>query len=257
MKVINIELPKEHETIEIYPVGDLHIGDKLHDNKRLNELIKEIKEKPNRYVILNGDIINNAVRRGISDIYTEELNPNEQIDRTVAIFKPIKDRILCLTEGNHENRSYKESGILIMYQVAQRLGIAERYSEGAYLLFVAFGKNQGRDIRKTVYAIYGKHGTGGGRKVGAKAIRLFEMAEVIDADIFIHSHTHVPMVLRKSFLRTDYRNRKVTQIEQIFINTNGFLNFGGYGEEKGFTPTSTKYPKIILNGIERDVKVLI
>lgn len=83
------------------------------------------------------------------------------------------------------------------------------------------------------------------------------MAEVIDADIFIHSHTHVPMVLRKSFFRTDYRNRKATQIEQIFINTNSFLNFGGYGEEKGFAPTSTKYPKIILSGIEREVKVLI
>ena len=257
MKIIDIELPKEHKTIEIYPVGDLHIGDMLHDTKRLDELIKEIQEKPNRYVILNGDIINNAVRRGISDIYTEELNPNEQIDRTVAIFKPIKDRILCLTEGNHENRSYKESGILIMYQVAQRLEIPDRYSEGAYLLFVAFGKNKGREDRKTVYAIYGKHGHGGGRKVGAKAIRLFEMAEVIDADIFIHSHTHVPMVLRKTFNRVDYRNRKVTEVEQLFINTNAFLTFGGYGEEKGFAPTSTKYPKIILDGTEREAKALI
>ena len=257
MKVIDIELPKEHETIEIYPVGDLHIGDMLHDNKRLDELIKEIQEKPNRYVILNGDIINNAVRRGISDIYTEELNPNEQIDRTVAIFKPIKDRILCLTEGNHENRSYKESGILIMYQVAQRLDIADRYSEGAYLLFVAFGKNQGRDNRKTVYAIYGKHGSGGGRKVGAKAIRLFEMAEVIDADIFIHSHTHVPMVLRKTFYRTDYRNRKMTQIEQLFVNTNAYLKYGGYAENYGYHPTSTQYPKIILDGYDREVKALI
>lgn len=257
MKIINVELPREHETIEIYPIGDLHIGEKLHDKDRVNELLKEIKGKPNRYIILNGDIINNAVRRGISDIYTEELNPNEQIDRTVEIFEPFKGRIICITEGNHENRSYKESGILIMYQVAQRLGIANRYSEGAYLLFVAFGRNQRRDNRKTVYAIYGKHGAGGGRKVGAKAIRLFEMAEVIDADIFIHSHTHVPMVLRKSFFRVDYRNRKHTQIEQVFINTNAFLKFGGYGEEKGFSPTSTKYPKIILNGFNRDIQVLI
>ena len=257
MKVIDIELPKEHETIEIYPVGDLHIGDMLHDNKRLDELIKEIQEKPNRYVILNGDIINNAVRRGISDIYTEELNPNEQIDRTVELFKPIEDKILCITEGNHENRSYKESGILIMYQVAQRLGIPDRYSEGAYLLFVAFGKNKGRDDRKTVYSIYGKHGSGGGRKVGAKAIRLFEMAEVIDADIFIHSHTHVPMVLRKTFYRTDYRNRKMTQIEQLFINTNAFLNFGGYSENYGYHPTSTQYPKIILDGVERKATALV
>lgn len=256
MKIISVDLPKFAE-IEIYPIGDLHIGDKLHDKDRVNQLMKEIKAEENRYIILNGDIINNAVRHGVSDIYTEELNPNEQIDRTVELFEPFKDRILCITEGNHENRTYRNDGILVMYQAAQRLGIIDRYSEGAYLLFVAFGKSQGRDCRKMVYSIYGKHGHGGGRKVGAKAIRLFEMAEVIDSDIFLHSHTHVPMVLRKTFFRVDYRNRKATQIEQLFLNTNAFLNFGGYGEEKGFIPTSTKYPKIILDGINRNVQAII
>jgi len=107
------------------------------------------------------------------------------------------------------------------------------------------------------YAIYGKHGAGGGRKVGAKAIRLFEMAEIIDADVFIHSHTHVPMVLRKTFYRVDYRNEKATLIEQLFINTNGFIRYGGYSEDKGFAPTSTIYPKIILDGKERKVKAVI
>lgn len=256
MKIISVDLPKYAE-IELYPVGDLHIGDRLHDEKRVSQLIDEITAEPNRYILLNGDIINNAVRRGVSDIYTEELSPNEQIDRTVELFEPLKDRILCITEGNHENRSYKDSGLLIMYQVAKELGMAERYSEGAYLLFISFGKNQGRDSRKTVYSIYGKHGSGGGRKVGAKAIRLFEMAEVIDADVFLHSHTHVPIILRKKFYRVDYRNRKATPVEQLFLNTNAFLNFGGYGEEKGFIPTTTKYPKIILDGIERETKAVI
>jgi len=256
MKVITKELP-QFEELEIYPLADVHIGDPLHDKKRLKQFIQEVLEKENRYVIVNGDVINNAVRQGVSDIYAEELSPNEQIDETVRILTPIKDRILIITEGNHENRSYKQDGILIMYQVAQRLDIFDTYSSGAYLLFVKFGMSQGRDCRKMPYAIYGKHGAGSGRKVGAKAIRLFEMAEVVDADVFLHSHTHVPMVLRKTFHRVDYRNEKVTPIEQLFINTNSYLNFGGYGEEKGFSPTSTKYPKIVLNGIDREVKAII
>lgn len=256
MKVITKELPQFKE-LEIYPLADVHIGDPLHDKKRLKQFIQEVLEKENRYIIVNGDVINNAVRQGVSDIYAEELSPNEQIDRAVEILSPIKDRILVITEGNHENRSYKQDGILIMYQVAQRLGIYDSYAEGAYLLFIKFGKSQGRDCRKMPYAIYGKHGSGGGRKVGAKAIRLFEMAEVVDADVFLHSHTHVPMVLRKTFHRVDYRNEKVTPIEQLFINTNSYLNFGGYGEEKGFTPTSTKYPKIILSGEKRKAMAMI
>ena len=247
----------QYDTLEIYPLADVHTGDPLQDKKRLNQFITEVLAQENRYIIVNGDIINNAVRHGVSDIYTEELNPNQQIDATVALLEPIKDRILCITEGNHEGRTYKNDGILIMYQVAQRLGIVDTYSSGAYLLFVKFGKSQGRESRKMPYAIYGKHGHGGGRKVGAKAIRLFEMAEVIDADIFLHSHTHVPMVLRKTFYRVDYRNEKATPIEQLFINTNAFLQYGGYGEDAGFAPSSTIYPKIILNGIERGTKAVI
>lgn len=256
MKVITKELPKFKE-LEIYPLADVHIGDPLHDKKRLKQFIQEVLEKENRYIIVNGDVINNAVRQGVSDIYAEELSPNEQIDRAVEILSPIKDRILVITEGNHENRSYKQDGILIMYQVAQRLGIYDSYAEGAYLLFIKFGKSQGRDCRKMPYAIYGKHGSGGGRKVGAKAIRLFEMAEVVDADVFLHSHTHVPMVLRKTFHRVDYRNEKVTPIEQLFINTNSYLNFGGYAENYGYHPTSTQYPKIILDGVERKATAMI
>jgi len=256
MKIITRDLP-QFNTLEIYPLADVHIGDPLHDRKRLDNFINEVLAEENRYVIVNGDIINNAVRQGVSDIYSEELNPNEQIDETVSLLEPIKHRILVITEGNHEARTYRQDGVLIMYQVAQRLNIFDTYSEGAYLLFVKFGRSQGRDCRKMPYAIYGKHGAGGGRKVGAKAIRLFEMAEVIDADIFIHSHTHVPIILRKTFFRVDYRNEKATPIEQLFINTNTFLNYGGYGEEKGYAPTSTKYPKIILNGIHREVTAVI
>lgn len=29
------------------------------------------------------------------------------------------------------------------------------------------------------------------------------------------------------------------------------------GEERGYSPTSTKYPKIILNGMKREAKALI
>ena len=257
MTIIDVELSSEFNEIYLYPLGDIHMGDSLQDKKAVRRIIDEIQKAENRFVIINGDIINNSTRHSVSDIYSEELNPNEQIDKAVELLEPIKDKILAITEGNHENRSYKQSGIRIMYQVAQRLGIAERYSPGAYLLFVSFGKNQNRDCRKTVYAIYGKHGAGGGRKVGAKAIRLFEMAEVIDADIFLHSHTHTPIILRKSFFRVDYRNRKKTKIEQVFVNTGAFLKYGGYGEDLGYSPTTTITPYLILDGTGRKVRAIM
>lgn len=62
MKIINVELPREYNYIEIYPIGDIHIGDRLQDRNRLRQWIMEVKKKPNRYIIMNGDIINNAVK---------------------------------------------------------------------------------------------------------------------------------------------------------------------------------------------------
>lgn len=256
MKVLEKDLP-QYKDLELYILSDLHIGDRLVSMKQFNKWKDEVLSQKNRYVVLNGDLINNATRHGLSDIYAETKNPNEAINYLVSLLKPLKDRILVTTEGNHEGRSNKDDGILIMDRVTRELGIANTYSQGAYLLFLSFGINQNRNNRKTCYSIYGKHGAGGGRKMGAKAIRLVEMQDTIDADIYIHSHTHVPMTTKTAFYRSDYRNKKVTRVEHTFINTNAWLTFGGYGEEKGFSPSSTAYPKLFLSGVEREVKVLL
>ena len=72
MKIISKDLP-QFDNLEIYPLADVHTGDPLQDRKRLDNFIKKILIQDNRYVIVNGDIINNAVRHGVSDIYAEEL----------------------------------------------------------------------------------------------------------------------------------------------------------------------------------------
>ena len=251
MKIINHDLPKYTE-LEIYPLADVHIGDPLQDIKRVQTFIKEVLEEENRYVIVNGDILNWASKNSVSDIYSEQLSPNEQIDKAVELLEPIKDRILVIVDGNHERRAWKSEGISPMYQVAKRLNIFNVYSPGAYLLFISFGKSQGRDCRKMIYSLYGKHGNGGGKRPGSKVNAMEDMTMVIDSDVYLHSHTHLPFVMKKSFFRTDYRNRKITQVDKLLVNSNAFLKFGGYGEEKGFTPTSTQYPKIILDGIKRN-----
>jgi predicted MPP superfamily phosphohydrolase len=256
MKVISRDLP-QYDELEIYIYADVHREDPLHDHRRRQQWMNEVLSAPNRYVILNGDLLNMATIDSVSDTFAQKMEPDAAIDKMSDELKPIRDRILVMTEGNHEFRGYKNTGIKIMHRIARELDINDTYSEGAYILFVSFGKSKYRESRKMPYAIYGKHGAGGGRKAGAKAIRLLEMAETVDADIYIHSHTHLPMIIPGLFYRCDYRNRKVTPVDKMFINTNAFLLPGGYGEEKGMAPVSTKYPKIILNGIKREIKVII
>lgn len=261
LKVINHELSRNIDTLNIYVLSDLHIGEGGVDTNRMNALLRQVEQDPNARLIVNGDIVNNGIKTSVSDIYHEELSPSEQIRKVAELLTPVKDKILVIHDGNHEKRTSRLVGLNIMELVAVELYGREMadeiYSYNPYLLFVAFGKNYGRDSRKTVYSIYGKHGTGGGRTTGAKMNHLERMLDVVNADIFIHSHTHVPATFKLGSHNIDYKNRKATFKEHLFVNSNAFLKYGGYGEELGFRPTSTQFPKIVLDGERRQAQCLI
>lgn len=255
MKTINIHLPRELESIELHTFADEHLGDAHCDVKRLLQRIEYVKNTPNAYCILNGDIIDNATKTSIGDTYTQEFNPMEQLSRAVEIFEPIKDKILAITHGNHENRTYKKEGINLSSLIATQLGLSDRYTPTSAVLFIRLGEEPGTKEtngsgrpRQICYTVYVLHGSGGGRKEGAKAIRLADMASIIDVDIYIHSHTHLPMVMKQGYHRIDPRNSTVALVTKLFVNTAANLNYGGYGEAGEFKPASKDTPIIYLGG---------
>ena len=259
MKVMKIDLPREFSSIELHTFADEHLGDEQSDLKRLLSRIEYVKNTPNAYCILNGDIIDNATKTSIGDTYTQVFNPMEQLAKAVEIFEPIRDKILCITHGNHENRTYKKEGINLSCLMAKQLGLDDRYTPTSAVLFVRFGENScGRKetngsgkFRQICYTIYVLHGSGGGRKEGAKAIRLADMASIIDTDIYIHSHTHLPMVMKQAFHRIDPRNSTVAIVDKLFVNTAANLKYGGYGEAGEFKPSSMDTPIIYLCGTKK------
>ena len=235
MKVIKIDLPRELESLELHTFADEHIGDEHSDIKRVMERIEYVKNTPNAYCIMNGDIMDNATKTSIGDTYTQVFNPMEQLARAVELFEPIKDKILCITHGNHENRTYKKEGINLSYLIAKQLGLEDKYTPTSAALFIRFGNGHSSTRnRKVCYTLYVLHGNGGGRKEGAKAIRLADMASIIDTDIYIHSHTHLPMVMKQAFHRIDTANSAVALVDKLFVNTAANLKYGGYGEAQEF-----------------------
>ena len=255
MNVIKIDLPSELTQIELHTFADEHIGDEHSDVKRVLERIEYVKNTPNAYCILNGDIIDNATKTSIGDTYTQVFNPMEQLERAVELFAPIKDKILCITHGNHENRTYKKEGINLSRLIAAQLGLSDRYTPTSAALFIRLGKaSSHHHYRKILYTIYVLHGNGGGRKEGAKAIRLADMAGIIDTDIYIHSHTHLPMIMKQAYHRVSWSNSSVALVDKLFVNTAANLNYGGYGEAAEFKPTSKETPVIYLSGREKHFK---
>lgn len=255
MKIVKIDLPTELEQIELHIFADEHIGDAHCDMARLLERIEYVKNTENAYCILNGDLLDNATKTSIGDTYDQTLNPMDQLEKAVELFGPIKDKIICVTHGNHEARTYRKEGINLSALIATQLGLQDLYTPTSAIIFLRFGKGSKRvHCNRIRYTIYTLHGSGGGRKEGAKAIRLADMASIIDADIYIHSHTHLPMIMRQAFYRIDVINSTVASVDKLFVNTAANLNYGGYGEAGEFKPSSKETPVIYLSGKKKSFK---
>ena len=250
MKAIRCDLPYA-ETIEVYPMSDLHIGDFNCDYKLILEQIEYIKNTPNAYCILDGDLMDSAICSSIGDTYGANLQPMEQLKHCVKLFEPIKHKILAVLPGNHENRIYKSDGLDITELMCSQLGIHSKYSPTTALVFVRFGKN--KKGRPQCYTLYVTHGSGGGRKEGGKVNRLADLASIVDADIYIHGHTHLPLVFKEAFYRVNSANSSVALTEKLFVNSAAFLTYGGYGDKQGYKPASTTSPTIYLDGTRRNM----
>ena len=252
MQAVRADFPTDWPHANVYTLADLHIGDAHCSESEVLARVKAVQDDPYGLCVLNGDLMNTALRNSVSDVYGEILSPMEQINYLVTMLRPIAGKVIGVTAGNHENRVYRSDGIDVTRLVCRELGIEEKYSPEGILIFLRFGTKsnpqhvkEGRNPRQW-YTIYATHGSGGGRKEGAKAIRLADMAAVVDADIYIHSHTHLPMVMKQSFFRADSSNCTAKQVSKLFVNTGAALGYGGYGQSQEFKPADISTPIIHL-----------
>lgn len=259
MRTIAHKLSEDFETLQILPLADFHIGDVHSDGKKIMEWIDYIKRTPNCFALINGDIFDCAIRNSIGDVYSAALNPMAQLEQGVKLFGEISERLLCCTGGNHEHRIYKDTGIDVASLMCSQLGKPEIYSPTSALLFIRFGKqSKRRDERPVAYSLYQLHGNGGGRQESSKIGRLMELASVVDADIYVHSHTHTPAIVKNSYYRVCLQNNSVQKVDRLFVNTSSTLDYAGsYGETKGLKPTSIETPMIILDGKRHHAQAIL
>ena len=256
MKLVVIELPENLEHIDIHLLGDWHIGDPLCDLVSVAEKLDEIRDNPNAYCILGGDLCDMALRDSIGDVHGARLSPMGQVERVVSLIKPVREKVLCMVRGNHENRVYKSTGIDPLAFAASELGLSERYSDTSALMFVQFG----HDIKHgglMQYTVYVTHGAGSGRKEGGKLQRLADLQNIIDCDIYCHNHTHLPAVIPTCSYRVDYTHRKAVLHEHLFVNGGAKLNYGGYADAGGFKPASKRHPVIHLTSLKKSFTATI
>ncbi len=263
MHSVRADFPTDWPHANVYTLADLHIGDAHCDESEVLARVKAVADDPYGLCILNGDLMNTALRNSVSDVYGEILSPMQQITYLVNMLRPIAGKIIGATAGNHENRVYRSDGIDVMRLVCRELGIEEKYAPDGVLIFLRFGTKahpqhvkEGRNPRQW-YTIYATHGSGGGRKEGSKAIRLADMASIVDADLYLHSHTHLPMVMKECYYRTDSSNCVAKMVTRLFVNTGAALEYGGYGQAQEFKPASSDTPTVKLEAKYKHMKAIM
>ena len=252
MHCVRVDYPSDWLLANVYIIADTHIGDPQADTCLIARRVEQVARDPHGLCILDGDLMNTALRNGVSDVYGEVASPMQQIDEACALLEPIKHKIIGATTGNHESRTYKSDGIDMTRLVCRQLGIEGKYAPEGVLIFLRFGTRNGNSRHRDQnnaqwYSIYATHGSGGGRKEGAKAIRLADMAAIVDADVYIHSHTHLPMIFREAFFRVNVPTGSAALVDKLFVNTGAALGYGGYGQQQEYKPSSTSTPIITLD----------
>lgn len=262
MQVIKLNLNEQdgkiQDDITIIPIADVHIGDKLSNLKLLKQVLERIKNEPNTYTIINGDLCNMALKNSKSDVYSDCLSPMEQVLRVTELLEEIKHKILVIATGNHEDRTTKETNIDVTRLIARQLGIEDKYASGWWYLFLTFGDETKHKGRPITYGITGVHGYGGGRRSGGKINRLEDMSQVVFADLYLMSHTHKPISTKSCVYMPYFQSKALSKQEMYYLMTNSFLESDdGYAEKMGFPPSNTSITEARLGAKKKSIKLII
>jgi len=260
MKIIKANLNDECgeiiDKLTIIPIADVHIGDKLSNLKLLKEVLERIKKEEHTYTIINGDLCNMALKNSKSDVYSDNLSPMEQVLKATDLLEGIKNKILVISSGNHEDRTQRETNIDVTRLIAKQLGIEDRYANGWWYLYLTFGQDKKK--HPITYGITGIHGYCGGRKSGGKINRLEDMSQVVIADMYLMSHTHKPISTKNCIYIPYYQSKALSKQEMYYLMTNSFLESdGGYAEKMGFPPSNTSITEAKLDGVKKKIKLII
>lgn len=233
--------------IVIYPLADIHLGAAEHQAEAWIAMCREITSQENAYCVLNGDLINNATRSSVSNIFDETMRPREQKKLMVKMLEPLRDRILCITTGNHERRSIKDADDDPTYDIACKLDLEDIYRPNIAFLNIGLGTRADRDSANQSYRLAVTHGAGGGIYTGATVNRNERFGNIIDGlDCLIVGHTHKGTVTRPSKLVIDASNNRVVQRDFLVVSCVSWMEYGGYAAQKMLLPAAHSQPQKLL-----------
>ncbi len=231
--------------LNIYPLGDVHIGSKEFDLDLFLQWRDMVQNDPYGAVVIIGDVMNMGLRNSKSNVYEERLSPMEQKNMCYELLKPIADKIVAGCSGNHEYRSVKEVGMNPLYDVFCRLCIEDRYRENICFIKLTVGK-QGKN--PNTFGVVLTHGS-------SKNKDEKWTYSVDGCDCFISGHTHLGTHQPLGKIRMDLTHDKVKMVNYQHIVVVPFQRYGGYAVRGKYMPNSLgNFQCITFDGTSKRMK---
>ena len=247
--------------ITIIPIADVHLGARECMEQEFMAFIQSVTARPDVYVCLLGDLLNNGVKTSVTNIYEEVYRPMEAKKLMTKLLTPIRDRILFSVTGNHERRSSKEVDDDPNYDIMAKLDLEHLYRENIAFVKIQMGeqvKGNSREMgrKRPCYTIVATHGSGGGAMTGAAVNKNERFGYAIDnMDALIVGHSHRPGVTQPGKIMIDTRNNLVTIKPFKVITATSWLTSGGYAMQKMLTPTSHALQTLTLKARRKEMLV--
>lgn len=247
--------------ITVIPVADVHLGSPECREQEFMEFIQKVKETPNTYLVLLGDLIDNGTKSSVTNPFRATMPPSQQKREMANILEPVRDRILCILPGNHERRSMKDADDDPVYDIAAKLDIEHLYRENIAFVKIQLGTEDAQDEHsnskyRPCYNLVVTHGAGGGIMTGGSVNRSERFGYVIDGmDALIVGHTHKPYTTQPGKIVIDPRNNQVTVKPFKVVCATSWLDYGGYAARMMLLPSTFCLNTINLSGYGKEITV--
>jgi len=260
IKTKTIIFPPEFDHIYLVPIGDFHVGDKsglggtdeegINATRKFRDMIKWIKDKPEAYTFLMGDLFDTVLKTSKGNAYKQCYNIGQAKDFLIEELRPLNHKILGCIDGNHEERMVREVGDSPVEDLSKIINI-DYFPDWCAYLFLNVGNNKdykSDKYRPYMYTSFMHHMTGGGATSGGKLNRLKKMKGMVLADLYCGAHVHIKGTIKEKYILPDIRAKKLVQYQETYVATGSFMGYASYSIKGMYEKPATGATRIRLNG---------
>lgn len=248
-----IIVPDGAEFAYFVPISDVHYGNKYCNEEYFEYVMNWCWENRDKvFIFTNGDLMECASdsRYGSAD---QIHNEDEQYEYMINTFEKFakNGNLIGMLRGNHEERIRRGTNFDIAKALAMHLNV-DYYDGGAALELRVMEERQ---RRAQIYDSYIIHGSTSSRTLTYKVKKCADLKDVIEAEMYIMGHVHELFHQKQEHFRID-RGRCINRPIHIILS-GSYLNYGGYGQKRGYAPVAIGSPKIKLHTNQHRISVHI